>query len=143
MVTNRDYNSETINTFINLFKYAQQFYGQRNSDEFSFSMFFSGLPYSDLIFQDAAQKLIVLPECKLSKSKCKRSILHIHLNTALLQLCTGLSPRTRNTSAGSSPRPSRRWSAPTWAGRATCTCLCWPSSVSGSRACCCEHVSCE
>ena len=67
MVTNRDYNSETINTFINLFKYAQQFYGQRNSDEFSFSMFFSGLPYSDLIFQDAAQKLIVLPECKLSK----------------------------------------------------------------------------
>ena len=66
MVTNRDYNSETINTFINLFKYAQQFYGQRNSDEFSFSMFFSGLPYSDLIFQDAAQKLIVLPECKLS-----------------------------------------------------------------------------
>ena len=68
MVTNRDYNSETINTFINLFKYAQQFYGQRNSDEFSFSMFFSGLPYSDLIFQDAAQKLIVLPECKLSNS---------------------------------------------------------------------------
>ena len=67
MVTNRDYNSETINTFINLFKYAQQFYGQRNSDEFSFSMFFSGLPYSDLIFQDAAQKLIVLPECKLSQ----------------------------------------------------------------------------
>jgi len=62
MVTNRDYNSETINTFINLFKYAQQFYGQRNSDEFSFSMFFSDLPYSDLIFQDAAQKLIVLPE---------------------------------------------------------------------------------
>ena len=76
MVTNRDYNSETINTFINLFKYAQQFYGQRNSDEFSFSMFFSGLPYSDLIFQDAAQKLIVLPECKLSNhvSNCQRSI---------------------------------------------------------------------
>ena len=67
MVTNRDYNSETINTFINLFKYAQQFYGQRNSDEFSFSMFFSDLPYSDLIFQDAAQKLIALPECKLSQ----------------------------------------------------------------------------
>merc|ERR1719422_2769673 len=27
-----------------------------------FSMFYSYLPYSDLIFQDAAQKLIVLPE---------------------------------------------------------------------------------
>ena len=72
MVTNRDYNSETINTFINLFKYAQQFYGQRNSDEFSFSMFFSDLPYSDLIFQDAAQKLIVLPECKLSAPNAKK-----------------------------------------------------------------------
>ena len=69
MVTNRDYNSETINTFINLFKYAQQFYGQRNSDEFSFSMFFSQLPYSDLIFQDAAQKLIVIPEGRLLVSR--------------------------------------------------------------------------
>ena len=64
MVTNKDYNRESINSFINLFKYAQQFYGQRISDEFSYSMFFSELPYSDLIFQDAAQKLIVLPEGK-------------------------------------------------------------------------------
>ena len=60
MVTNPGYPEENINAFINLFKYAQQFYGQRNSDEFSFSMFYSGLPYSDLIFQDAAQKLIEL-----------------------------------------------------------------------------------
>ena len=60
MVTNPGYPEENINAFINLFKYAQQFYGQRNSDEFSFSMFYSGPPYSDLIFQDAAQKLIEL-----------------------------------------------------------------------------------
>ena len=60
MVTNPAFPEENINAFINLFKYAQQFYGQRNSDEFSFSMFYSGLPYSDLIFQDAAQKLIEL-----------------------------------------------------------------------------------
>ena len=64
MVTNKDYPPEFINSFINLFKYAQQFYGQRNSDEFSFSMFFSPLPYSDLIFQDAAQKIIIIPEGK-------------------------------------------------------------------------------
>ena len=60
MVTNPGFPEENINAFINLFKYSQQFYGQRNSDEFSFSMFYSGLPYSDLIFQDAAQKLIEL-----------------------------------------------------------------------------------
>ena len=60
MVTNPAFPEENINAFINLFKYAQQFYGQMNSDEFSFSMFYSGLPYSDLIFQDAAQKLIEL-----------------------------------------------------------------------------------
>ena len=51
MVTNRDYNSETINTFINLFKYAQQFYGQKVHDEFSFAMFYSEPPFADLIFQ--------------------------------------------------------------------------------------------
>ena len=65
MVTNPGYPEENINAFINLFKYAQQFYGQRNSDEFSFSMFYSGLPYSDLIFQDAAQKLIELRPGKI------------------------------------------------------------------------------
>ena len=67
MVTNPGYPEENINAFINLFKYAQQFYGQRNSDEFSFSMFYSGLPYSDLIFQDAAQKLIELRPGKYTR----------------------------------------------------------------------------
>ena len=51
-----------LNSFINLFKYAQQFYGQKVPDQFSFSMFYSQPPYADLIFQDATQQLIVLPE---------------------------------------------------------------------------------
>ena len=53
---------EKLNAYINLFKYAQQFYGQKVPDEFSFSMFYSQPPYADLIFQDATQQLIVLPE---------------------------------------------------------------------------------
>ena len=105
MVTNKDFPPEFINSFINLFKYAQQFYGQRNSDEFSFSMFFSPLPYSDLIFQDAAQKLIIIPEGKfeleglsllLDENKCKS--------------CLVLQSKdiTRLILAGSSLKHSRR-----------------------------------
>ena len=51
-----------IETFINLFKYSQQFYGQKVFNEFSFSMFYSEPPYADLIFQDATQKIIILDE---------------------------------------------------------------------------------
>jgi len=62
MITNPFFPKKTIDAFINLFKYAQQFYGQKMKNEFSFSMFYSEPPYADLIFQDAAQKIIVLPE---------------------------------------------------------------------------------
>merc|ERR1712083_327507 len=61
MVTNPEYSAYHIDAFINLFKYAQQFYGQKMKNEFSFSMFYSEPPFADLIFQDAAQKIIVLP----------------------------------------------------------------------------------
>ena len=62
MVTNPFFKKQNINAFINLFKYAQQFYGQKMKNEFSFSMFYSEPPYADLIFSDAAQKIIVLNE---------------------------------------------------------------------------------
>lgn len=55
------YNETQINAYINLFIYAQQFYGRKEQDEFSFSMFYSQPPYSDLIFQDATQQLAVVP----------------------------------------------------------------------------------
>ncbi|KAK2580797.1 hypothetical protein KPH14_011531 [Odynerus spinipes] len=55
------YNETQINAYINLFIYAQQFYGRKDPDEFSFSMFYSVPPYSDLIFQDATQQLVVIP----------------------------------------------------------------------------------
>ncbi|XP_019887469.2 melanotransferrin [Ooceraea biroi] len=55
------YNQTQINAYINLFIYAQQFYGRKEQDEFSFSMYYSQPPYSDLIFQDATQQLIVIP----------------------------------------------------------------------------------
>ncbi|XP_076249399.1 transferrin 2 [Calliopsis andreniformis] len=55
------YNETQINAYINLFIYAQQFYGRKEQDEFSFSMFYSQPPYSDLIFQDSTQQLVVVP----------------------------------------------------------------------------------
>lgn len=41
--------------------YAQQFYGRKYQDEFTFAMFFSQPPYSDLIFQDATTQLAIIP----------------------------------------------------------------------------------
>ena len=61
VVTNPTFSPEKIDAFINLFKYAQQFYGQKVPDEFSFSMFMSEPPFADLIFQDATQQLVVIP----------------------------------------------------------------------------------
>ncbi|GJQ87813.1 putative ferric iron binding protein [Trypoxylus dichotomus] len=54
------YNETQINAYINLFMYAQTFYGSKIVDEFSFSMFYSTPPYTDLIFQDAATQLKVI-----------------------------------------------------------------------------------
>ncbi|XP_018392725.1 PREDICTED: melanotransferrin [Cyphomyrmex costatus] len=63
------YNQTQINAYINLFIYAQQFYGRKEPDEFSFSMYYSRPPYSDLIFQDATQQLVVIPSDKREYSK--------------------------------------------------------------------------
>ncbi|CAL8115042.1 unnamed protein product [Orchesella dallaii] len=57
-------NEQKVNAIINLFLYAQQLYGRKYEDDFSFAMFFSPAPYSDLIFQDAAQRLQIVPEEK-------------------------------------------------------------------------------
>ncbi|XP_055700700.1 melanotransferrin isoform X2 [Phlebotomus papatasi] len=57
------YNETQINAYINLFTYAQQFYGRKEQDAFSFSMFYSYPPYHDLIFQDATRQLkVISPE---------------------------------------------------------------------------------
>ncbi len=60
IVTSPRYGKQKVDAFINLFKYAQQFYGQKVPDEFSFSMFYSEPPFADLIFQDATQQLVVI-----------------------------------------------------------------------------------
>ena len=57
IVTNPRIGEVKLNAFINLFKYAQQYYGQKVHDEFTFSMFYSQPPYADLIFQDATQQV--------------------------------------------------------------------------------------
>nr|XP_027202008.1 melanotransferrin-like [Dermatophagoides pteronyssinus] len=43
--------------YITLFIYAQQFYGSKYSNEFTFKMFVSGPKYKNLIFQDSTVKL--------------------------------------------------------------------------------------
>lgn len=55
------YNEDQISAYANLFAYAQQFYGRKDTDEFTFSMFTSAPPNSDLIFQDATQHLYIIP----------------------------------------------------------------------------------
>ncbi|XP_060857598.1 transferrin 2-like isoform X2 [Metopolophium dirhodum] len=52
------YNHTEVMAFTNLFMAAQQWYGMKTTiDKFTFSMFKSPEPYSDLIFQDATQQL--------------------------------------------------------------------------------------
>ncbi|XP_050098263.1 melanotransferrin [Anopheles aquasalis] len=60
----RGYNGTEMSAYINLFTYAQQFYGRKFSDEFSFSMFYSPPPYHDLIFSDATRGLRVVDSDK-------------------------------------------------------------------------------
>lgn len=56
-----NYNDTQINAYINLLTYAQQLYGRKNADTFSFSMFSSPMGFYDLIFQDATRQLRVIP----------------------------------------------------------------------------------
>lgn len=58
------YNETQINAYLNLLMYAQQLYGRKNVDDFSFSMFSSTYGFYDLIFQDATRQLQILPEEK-------------------------------------------------------------------------------
>ncbi|KAG5678309.1 hypothetical protein PVAND_007995 [Polypedilum vanderplanki] len=58
------YNQKQIDAYINLFVYAQQYYGRKTPDDFSFSMFYSIPPYHDLIFQDSTRQLTVIPSSK-------------------------------------------------------------------------------
>ncbi|CAB3258368.1 unnamed protein product [Arctia plantaginis] len=59
-------NHTELDTYSNLMIYAQQFYGAVTADEFSFSMFYSQPPYSDLIFSDVAVRLKPIPHSKRS-----------------------------------------------------------------------------
>ncbi|KAH8296790.1 hypothetical protein KR054_011358 [Drosophila jambulina] len=58
------YNETQLNAYINLLTYAQQLYGRKDVDAFSFSMFSSPIGQYDLIFQDATRQLQVIPANK-------------------------------------------------------------------------------
>ena len=93
IVTNPRIGQRKLNAFINLFKYAQQFYGQKVHDEFTFSMFYSQPPYADLIFQDATQQLVVIPKAEQRYDR--------YLDTEFLKAYTAVECRS-----GSSPLKS-------------------------------------
>ncbi|EDV97400.1 melanotransferrin [Drosophila grimshawi] len=57
-----NYNETQLHAYINLLTYAQQLYGRKDVDAFSFSMFSSPLGHYDLIFQDATRQLQVIPQ---------------------------------------------------------------------------------
>ncbi|XP_015924816.1 transferrin 2 [Parasteatoda tepidariorum] len=64
IVTDRMKPAQYINAYIDLFLYAQQYYGSKYSEEFTLKMFVSEDDYSDLIFQDATQQLKRVPDEK-------------------------------------------------------------------------------
>ncbi|XP_017955675.1 melanotransferrin [Drosophila navojoa] len=55
-----NYNETQLHAYINLLTYAQQLYGRKDVDAFSFSMFSSPIGHYDLIFQDATRQLQVI-----------------------------------------------------------------------------------
>ncbi|UYV68315.1 MFI2 [Cordylochernes scorpioides] len=57
IVTSPSKPEAVIEAYIELFLYAQQYYGSKYSERFTFKMFVSPNDYQDLIFQDATQQL--------------------------------------------------------------------------------------
>ncbi|XP_074604036.1 transferrin 2 [Brevipalpus obovatus] len=53
-----------IDSYVNLFLTAQQSYGSKYSQGYTFKMFVSGENYHDLIFSDATSQLVALPHHK-------------------------------------------------------------------------------
>jgi hypothetical protein len=66
LVTHAHRPKEQIEAYINLFLLAQQFYGSRYSEDYTFKMFLSEYNYPDLIFSDATSQLSAVPEFKRS-----------------------------------------------------------------------------
>ena len=64
IVTHRKKDDFHKDAYINLFLYAQQFYGSKYSEDFTFKMFVSEENYHNLIFQDATQQLKAIPKYK-------------------------------------------------------------------------------
>lgn len=64
LVTNKYKPHFQKEAYITLLIYAQQFYGSKYSNEFTFKMFDSGPKYKNLIFQDSTVKLKPIPSDK-------------------------------------------------------------------------------
>jgi hypothetical protein len=64
LVTHANRPKEHVEAYINLFMLAEQFYGSKYSEAYTFKMFLSDVSYPDLIFSDATSQLVTVPEHK-------------------------------------------------------------------------------
>lgn len=64
LVTHANRPREHVEAYVNLFLLAQQFYGSKYSEDFTFKMFVSDSDHKDLIFSDATSQLVSIPEDK-------------------------------------------------------------------------------
>lgn len=64
MVTHSLRPREDVDAFVNLFLTAQQFFGSKYSDEYTFKMFLSEPSFPDLIFSDGTSQLLSVPQVR-------------------------------------------------------------------------------
>ncbi|CAG2158032.1 unnamed protein product [Oppiella nova] len=91
IVTNKYNDNYQKEAFINLFIYAQQFYGSKYSEDFTFKMFVSQSDYHDLIFQDSTVQLKAIP---YNKRDYRQYLGHDFLKAMTLVDCTATAHHT-------------------------------------------------
>ena len=92
IVANKYIDNYQKEAFINLFIYAQQFYGSKYSEDFTFKMFVSSDDYKDLIFQDSTVQLKAIP---VNKRDFRQYLGHDFIKAMSLVDCTAGGQRGR------------------------------------------------
>ena len=89
MVTSPLKPEQHIASYVNLFLTAQQYYGSKYSQGYTFKMFVSEKGYHDLIFSDSTSQLVALP---VNQRTHTSYLSQEFMNLMKLTDCTSLSP---------------------------------------------------